>query len=244
MIRRFFTIIPFLALVLSGCMTVQIGGIGGDGVRGAGDVVSQSFQTGNFTAVDIRGVYRVFYRQSGEPSVTVEMQENLFEYLQVSVNDGTLLIDSDRDFNTTDANRPRVYIYAPQLTGATFSLAVSASEWDTIYAQSFFINAEGAANINIPLEVETLDINASGAVNLQLSGNAENASINVEGAVNVSANNLQTRNASIVLTGAGNVDIACSDTLDVVLDGVGRVRYTGDPVVNQSIFGLGTVRRN
>jgi len=122
--------------------------------------------------------------------------------------------------------------------------AIRAAEWDTVYAERFTIDADGAAYIAIPLEVEQLNVYIAGGVSLALSGNADTADISIAGATNISADNLQTRDARIEIAGAGNVTIAVSDHLDVVINGVGNVRYTGNPTVTRRILGLGTVRGN
>jgi len=224
-------------ILLSGCITVG-------GVRGTGSMASRDFEVEDFNAFDIGGGYQVTWRQGDSVAVTVEMQENLFDYLRVSVRGDTLYIDSSRSFNiTSSSNRPRVYIYTPYLEMVSFSGAVSGSDWDTIYGESFSINASGAANLDIELEVEELDIELSGAGDITLSGSAHIVDISASGAAEISAEDLETRETSISLSGAGSVDIAVSDHLSVDLSGAGRVRYIGNPTIDQSISGAGRVEQ-
>ena len=243
--RKFFALVLFMMIAtisLSSCVTTSTDIAGG--IQGAGPMVSRPIQTEDFASVNVSGAYRVIYRQDRDVSVIVKMQENLFDILDISVRNGTLYVDSARSFNTSDANRPRLYISAPTNEGISFDGAVDATEWDPVYAQRFFIGARGAGSLIIPLEVELLDIDVEGGVSLELLGNVGAANILVEGAANISAGNLQIRNTRIELHGAGTVNIAVSGFLDVEINGVGHVRYTGDPVVTQRISGLGTVQRN
>jgi len=228
-------------LVLIGVVILLSGCIGG--VRGSGSMVSRDFEVDDFSALDIGGSYHVTWRQGDSVSVTVEMQENLFDYLRVSVRGDTLNIDSTRSFNTSSSNRPRVYIYTPYIEMVNFSGAVSADSWDTIYGESFSLNGSGAVEVNMTLEVETLDIDLSGAGDITLAGSADTVDINASGAADITADNLQTSEVSIDLSGAGSVDIAVSDYLSVDLSGAGRVRYTGDPTIEQSISGAGQLEQ-
>ena len=228
-------------LVLVGVIILLSGCVGG--VRGTGSMVSRDFEVDDFNALNIGGSYQITWRQSDDMSVTVEMQENLFEFLQVTVRGDTLHIDSNRSFNTSSSNRPRVYIYAPYLEMVDFSGAVSADNWDTIYGESFVLSGSGAADVNLALEVETLDIDLSGAGDFTLSGRADIVDIDLSGAAEVSADELQTSETSISLSGAGNVDIAVDDQLSVDISGAGRVRYTGDPTIEQSISGAGRLEQ-
>ena len=91
-----------LLMVLIGCS---------NGVRGTGSMVAHDFMVEDFNSLDIRGGYQVIWRESDSISVTVEMQENLFEFLQVSVTDDTLYVNSTRHFRLTNNRTPRVYIY-------------------------------------------------------------------------------------------------------------------------------------
>lgn len=244
-----FTSICFLAVMLTlltGCLMVSsIGGTGGGYiVQGSGEIVSRDFTVGIFTGIDIEGAYVVVYTSSQINAVTVSMHENLFDYLEVSVNrSGVLEIRSTRPFRTSRNNTPRVYISAPYLNEIHIGGALTTEGWDTIRTQHLTMNAAGAASATIDMEVDMLSITVAGAGTFDLSGNAATANIIIAGAGSVDAEDLQTRTATLNLAGAGNAVIAVSDVLNVTISGVGTVHYIGDPQVNRTIAGLGTVRQ-
>ena len=105
------------------------------------------------------------------------------------------------------------------------------------------IQGAGAINVTVELEVETVEVDLSGAGNLVLSGNADAANMITAGAANVSATSLQTRDTSIELSGAGDIDVAVTDYLRVDVFGAGRVRYTGNPTVQRNVSGVGRVEQ-
>jgi hypothetical protein len=218
-------------------------GINSNGITGKGEMISRSFQVDDFTGLDIGGAYLISYRNSLGISVTVEMQENLFEYLQVEVKNRKLHVSSSKSFNISgNNNRPRIYIEAPHLDAINLSGAAGTDEWDKITVESFFIDASGAANIAISLEVEQLDIKASGAAKLELDGNAGKANMSASGACKIKAGNLHTRESKINVSGASNADIACSDNLEVSASGASNVRYTGNPAVTRRVSGASSVK--
>jgi len=229
------------SLVLIGVLVLLTGC--SRGIRGTGEMVTRDFEVEDFSALEIRGAYEVTWRQSDIASVTVEMQENLFDYLQVSVEEDMLYVSSTRNFNTRNRNRPRIYIYSPDLETVSFFGAINAENWDTITGEKFAIYGAGASNVDISLAVENLNLGLEGAGNFNLEGNADAANIIVLGAVDVSARNLQIEDANIELGGAGVVDIAVSDHLSVDLSGVGRVQYSGNPTVYRNISGLGRLEQ-
>ena len=207
-------------MALSACINIG-GGIGS--VSGQGPMVERDFQVAEFTSLNISGAFNITWRESADVSVTVVMQENLFEHLSVSVTGGTLALESERGFSVSVGNTPRLYINSPLIEGISSEGAVTASDWDTVHSQNFTINVEGAANIDLEMEVNTLNLVSAGAANINLTGNVDNANLRIDG--------------------AGNVEITVSEQLDVVLNGVGRVRYRGNPVVTRDISGIGTVSR-
>ena len=235
-----------ITALLSGCISVSRGGSNmsvGTVVQGRGEMVSFTVDTEDFSSVSIDGIYAVIYRHSGTASLRVEIQENLFEYMRISAEGGTLRISSEAAFNTSNENRPRLYIYAPELESVSLGGAVHAGNWDNISRERLVINLSGASQANIEVDVEELYINISGASNNTFSGRAGRADIRASGAVNISAEQLLTRDAAVNISGVGIVTIACSETLNAVISGSGSLRYIGSPHVISNISGVGTIRQ-
>ena len=232
-----------LTVLLSGCLLVSFDGIGANAVQGTGNMVTKDFDTWDFTGIDIGGNYVIVYRQSQTVSISVSMQENLFDYLNVGVRNGILHVDSDRSFRTDQNYRPRIYISAPYLETVIISGAASIENWDTIAVETLHINVSGAGDGLIPMHVDTLEISIAGAADFTLTGTASTANLSIAGAGDIDALGLQAVNATVVIAGAGSADVAVSDTLDVTITGAGTVRYVGSPQVNRTIAGIGSVQR-
>ena len=221
--KRFFTLITMMVglVWLFAACSQSNGGAGS--IAGSGPMVTRDFEVSSFDAINITGGYGIVWRESTDVSVTVAIQENLLEHLDISVRNGTLYVEPQRSFSTTGDNTPRIYINTPYLTGISISGAATASGWDTIQAESFSVEAWGSADLALNFDVESLDIRADGAVYLDFTGNVSTA--------------------NIVLNGTGRINIAVADYLDVELNGVGSVRYTGNPTVTRNISGIGTVQQ-
>jgi len=153
----------------------------------------------------------------------LEIQANLFEFLEAEVVNGVLEIDYSRSFTTTGRDTtPRLTIYAPDLN---------------------ILHVAGAVNADMELDVDTLTISLAGAANLNMAGTVGSLDISVAGAANVSAFDLHAVDATVSVAGTGLVEVYASNTLDISIAGVGRVRYDGDATVTRSTAGLGSIRR-
>ncbi|MCL1862276.1 MAG: DUF2807 domain-containing protein [Defluviitaleaceae bacterium] len=208
----------FIFAFFAGCVSVTPGM---QTVRGRGNMESHTIAATGFTGIDVGGGYELVFRQSDSFSVTMYIQSNLFEFVETEVREGVLYISTTRNFNTATRNTPRLYVNAPDLDKLT---------------------VRGAVNADIILDSDLLSIDISGAANIELVGSAETLNISSAGAANVEAFGFTATHATISITGAGNVDIYATDTLNVSVAGVGSVRYDGGAEVTRSIAGMGTVR--
>jgi hypothetical protein len=242
-----------LVVSLSGCVGVSInsGGIGVTQVLdGEGEIVTQTFDVGDFDKVRIDGDYVVAYTEAAECSVSVEMQESLFEYIKTETNEGQLRISSENYIlrNSTGSGNdlwssraPRVTISAPVLTGMDLAGTFEVDNSSPITGESFDLELGGSGDVTLELAVEKLMVDVAGAGALNLSGTATNAKINISGSGDIEALGLSTQNAEVDIAGAGTGSITCSETLDVSISGSGFLDYAGDAVLSKDVTGLGIV---
>jgi len=228
--KRFFALASVVVLII---MTLMLVSCDVMHVSGRGDMVSRTFDVGGFSDVNIRGVYNVVWTESTSVSVEIVMQENLFQHTDVNVRSGTLYIESNRRFNIQSGYMPRLYISSPSLEAIVAGGGVGADGWSRVSGQSFMMDIEGGANINIELDVESLEILVQGGATINLGGYATSATVTINGGTIVDASELQTVSATVTLNGAGSIDIAVSDYLNATIDGVGNIRYIGEPEVTR-----------
>jgi len=240
--KKLFTLISFMMGImvsLGGCRSIT-GSI--TQIQGTGEMVSRPYTTDSFNSINISGSFNVTYRHSGSTSVNVEMQQNLFAYIDVSVRDDTLYVGfGDTNINTIHDNIPRIYIYAPYLEAARFSGNINTMGWDTIRTSGFRLNASGSGNITIPMQVSNLNLTTSGSTNLTLSGSATIARIYSSGSSNIFAGDLRKFNTYVQLTGNADVLLGTSDGLSVDVNNNARLRYKWAGVLSKRISGSGLV---
>ncbi len=63
----------------------------------------------------------------------------------------------------------------------------------------------------------------------------------MSGAGSYNAEDLQSRIATVDISGAGSAQLWVTESLDVNLSGVGSLQYYGDADVDQNISGIGKV---
>jgi hypothetical protein len=102
----------------------------------------------------------------------------------------------------------------------------------------------GAGKIEIDsIESTSLKVVVSGTGSVDVSGTVDTPEIEIDGLGDYNALDLESQDATLIISGAGDADLWVNENLDVTISGAGSVSYYGDPQVSQNISGLGKVNR-
>jgi hypothetical protein len=86
-------------------------------------------------------------------------------------------------------------------------------------------------------------LEATGASEVVLDGSVDRLLVDMTGASQLAADELKAKTAEISTTGAGDAEVAVSDSLKVVITGAGKVTYSGNPpTIKKQITGAGSIR--
>ena len=189
-------------------------------VKGSGNVVTVSRDVPSFTKIDLNGAASVSITVGKKTAVAISGDDNIVPLIHTEVNDGTLVISQTRGYSTD--NGLDIRVSTPELVGSTLSGAGSLTA-DGISSKSF-----------------TADV--AGAGRLDLAGTTGSVDVNVAGVGAVELGSLIARIAHVTLSGTGSVHVYASGTLDATVNGVGNIRYSGNPAhVRTHVHGLGTI---
>jgi hypothetical protein len=192
-----------------------------------------------FSAIDLRGAGQLTVTLGTQEGLTVEAEDNLLPLIDSTVSGDTLILELKAGRPT----RPIVYrVAARQITALSTS---GAGDIDApgVTGASLRTSQSGAGNVRLDrLSVQTLESSLAGAGSLDASGTAARLVVSLAGAGNLAARDLAVKDAELTMSGAGKATVRVSDTLKARLTGAGSVEYLGNPRVDSSITGGGTVR--
>lgn len=208
-----------LIVLLVGCVVV-VAGCHLPGVRGNGQIKTEERQVGAFANVDTSGSFEIEW-QNGSPALRITTDENLLPYIDNDVSEDTLHLRT-RD-HIWPTHGIKIVISSPTRTGGRL---------------------RGAVKLTVKqLSGPTFALESKGASEVTLSGNVDRLLVDMTGASQLAAAGLQTKTAEISTTGAGDSEVAVTDTLNVVITGAGKVTYSGNPAtIKKQITGAGTIR--
>ncbi len=227
-------LLPGLLLLSASCDT---------GISGNGQVAERTEEVSGFSRVVISGNFDVHLRQGDRPELRFEMDENLFDILEVRESGRTLTIETT--VNILRARKKSVYLTVKDLEKLDLSGAVNIDGNGTIETGSLSIYSAGAVRIDLVLQADRLRLDLSGASDCNLQGKTDELEVSLTGAGDLHAIDLFARVVNLDLSGAGHARVYASEKLDVDISGVGSVRYRGDPAhVNKNISGLGSLKQD
>jgi hypothetical protein len=208
-----------LIVLLIGCVVV-VAGCHLPGVRGNGRIKTEERQVGAFANLDAGGSFEIEW-ESGSPALRITTDENLLPYIENNVSDDTLRLRT-RD-HIWPTHGIKVVISSPTRTGGRI---------------------RGAVKLTVKqLSGPTFALESKGAAEVTLTGNVDRLLVDMTGASQLAADGLQAKTAEISTTGAGDAEVAVTDTLNVVITGAGKLTYSGNPpTIKKQITGAGSVR--
>lgn len=207
-------------VVLAGCVGLVVG-CHLPGIRGNGHIKTEDRQVGGFANIDAGGAFEIEW-ENGSPTLRVTTDENLLPYIENNISDDTLhLRTRERVWPTHGI---KIVISSPTRTGARLRGAVKLTA-KQLSGPSFALESTGASEVSLEGKVDRLLADMTGASQLAADG-------------------LQTKTAEISTTGAGDAEVAVTDTLKVIITGAGKVAYSGNPpTVEKHVTGAGSIRR-
>jgi hypothetical protein len=111
-------------------------------------------------------------------------------------------------------------------------------------ASALRIGASGGSALAIDeLRATSLRIHGSGALDAKLAGRVEKEEVSISGAGSYDAEKLVATDASVSVSGVGNVIVHATSTLGASISGAGVIEYVGNPTVTEHVSGIGRVKR-
>lgn len=217
-------IMLFVTAIFSSCVITD-----GQKVKGDGNVTSKPYELKNFSVVDANSDMAVYLIKGPAYQVKAETDANLFQYLDISVQDGkTLEIKYKSDINVRPSNQTKIYITAPWLD----ELEISGSS--ALFTQGKFeqdrkltVKISEASSGKISVRAPMLDLSASEASSLTIDGESKDIKVHASEASTINAFDLKAENADASASEASTAHVFGSVSLKLNATEASTLRYKG-----------------
>ena len=218
----------------------------GPGVRGSGNIVSETRDVNNFDSVSIEYPARVLISQGSHESIQIEADDDVLPGLRTEVkgNDLRIFYRKEGERRVIPTKTPVITIVVKDLQAVHFSSAGELTV-DELQTDELAVSLSGAGNIQLNnITAKELGVNLSGAGSMTASGTADDLSLNISGFGDFKAKDLKSKTATVNISGAGSATVWAEDDLAATVSGAGSVNYYGSPNVTKNINGVGSVTKS
>jgi hypothetical protein len=209
-------------------------------IRGNGNIITSNRIISSFDDIDISGSAVVRIHKDIETRVTLTVDSNLLEYIELEVKNTTLNIGTKK--GRYSFTKFIVDIYCPDITGISISDSAKVELSDKIITPSFKTEISGSGRIEGIVESDNYSANISGSGNITIKGTNKDSDIKISGSGNFHGKELKTNNSTIKISGSGSVSIYVTDNLKADISGSGKITYIGTPKINYRGTGSGVLR--
>jgi hypothetical protein len=202
---------------------------------------SKTFTPGEFTSVMLEGSFKVYLIQGNHCGIEVKANNSsVFDKIRIrrEMNQVSVKIDQ----SVFEYSRIGLYITFKDLHQLILEGGVNLKTNGFLDLVELVFDVKGGANIDLNMKSKRLEVLGEGGFLFDIKGVSDILDVKISGAGHVSASEFKAQDVIFKVKGFGTGAVYAVKTLDARIEGVGKLRYKGDPDVKQYIDGLGSVK--
>ncbi|MFO1065671.1 MAG: head GIN domain-containing protein [Pirellulales bacterium] len=191
-------------------------------IPGSGTIKQETRTVTAFDSITVAGS-GILIIESGAtgPECTVECDDNLLEYIETEVKDGTLVVHHTKNIGPTQE-------LALKIKSDHVKKVTLAGSWRTTISG---------------VDEAAFELDVAGSGDVIASGKSVDLTVGTAGSGKLDLLELQAEKVELNIAGSGSAMVHAGQKLKVDIAGSGNVQYTGEPQVEKNIAGFGSVKR-
>jgi hypothetical protein len=212
-------------MIVAGCVAVPTLRT----LRGSGNTVTNEYNLDGFTRVEVGSAFQVEIVQAESYSVSVTVDDNIEEHLDVSKSGDTLRIRLEPmvrlGFNSVTL---KARITLPTLEGLELSGATTGDVSGFKSDLPLDVDVSGASTLRGDISAGDARVEASGASTVRLEGQARDLDVVASGASTADLERFAAADVRVEASGASRAIVNVNGRLDAEASGASSVRYVGE----------------
>lgn len=213
-------------------------------IKGSGRVETRLMDFSDFDKIEIGHSFTYEIVKSDSYKVSISLDDNLYEYSQISLSGSTLKISMDWKYSYRSSTMKAV-IELPELkklhiSGATkgtidkinqskpleIDISGASSLDGNFVVGDLELEVSGNSKVDLDCRVKKLDVNISGASKGDLEGSGGDSKIVVSGASLLNLMAFDINNADINLSGSSNLKIDAKGVIEGSVSGASKLIHS------------------
>ena len=223
-------------------ITVSLGNVYAQKVKGNGKMINKTRNVGSFDGVGVSGSFDVILVTGNEGKLEISVEENLEPYLITEVSGGSLKIKWKKGTNIRTTKSTQVTVHFKEINSLAMSGSGDITSKDVIKGNSLDMAVAGSGDIKLSMDVQKAQSAISGSGDIELSGKAAEFEAAVSGSGDIEAYDLKTEKAELKVAGSGSIEISVEKEIVARVSGSGDIKYKGQPRIEDiKVSGSGNV---
>ncbi|MFT7597332.1 MAG: hypothetical protein ACI8TP_000250 [Acidimicrobiales bacterium] len=218
------------ALALSACGTNINLSFGAD-INGSGNHTTQTYEVGDFDKIDICcGLDVLIEIEEGDGnSVEITIDDNLHEYLDVTIANGETLEVKPKSSSSIDHTGTLVLrIAGHEITGLDVG-AGSDVGGDFPATDNFTLKVSSGSDTTVSIDADEVAVEASSGSDVDLSGRGDAVDIKANSGSDVRLTALEVQTAKVDASSGSNIEIDVADSIEGKASSSSDVDIWGNP---------------
>lgn len=174
----------------------------GNGIKGSGNITTETRAVNeDFKSIEVSYGIKVNVEQSDTKSITVEADDNLQKHIITKIENGVLIVESDKNYNSTET--PVVNVKMDVINGLTASSGSEITSSNTLITEKINVKSSSGSQINIDVEADAISLESTSGSTIEASGKALKLETSSSSGSTIDAKNLMA-NEVISQTSSGS----------------------------------------
>ncbi len=194
-----------------------------------GNIENKEVQLEEFTSLDLKGKFRVFYVNSPKNFVTVETYPNVYNNLDIDVKDKTLSIKEGSETQGVDFYNITIYSkYNPEKISMSDSVEMNISS--AIKTDNFRLNLRNNSKFIGWVNSRKAEVDMADKSRANFQGFTKNATLKISDTASIIAPYWQVNTFNIDSKNGVYVEVNAKDSIKGNLLNTSKMMYYNDPV--------------
>ena len=215
-------------------------------IIGNGKVITQQKTTSDYDAIAVVGFFDVVLVEGKEGAITIKGEENLLEYINISVENNQLKIATEKNKYISPSKGQEIIITVPFESISKVALTGSGdvTSKNPIEAKNFQIQVTGSGDVNLDLRATTVAVTLTGSGDIVLSGSSTDITTVLSGSGDIDTSKLKAQTADATVSGSGDTTVYSTEMIRARVSGSGDIQYKGDPKKKDTkVSGSGSISK-
>ncbi len=210
---------------------------------GSGNIVTKSRSVGSFNGISVGGDFEVEVKIGPATEVTVEADDNIMRYIEIT-NSGNILKIRTEDLHNYSNVHMKVYITTPVLTSIKASASAEVKVNGILTGtDKLSFRASSSASIDAEVDAPEIETDASSGGSVSISGKTKNHNAEASSGAEIKTWDLLSEHTKVSASSGANAKVHASISLKATGSSGADITYHGAAAVTNSLSSGASVQK-